>query len=423
MRGALVGAAAIAALASGIVTAMDAGAVEQPGSGFLGYSLSAQASGLQVVEDQPSATTHPEAESEVPQSQVTLVSGPLGYALSSVAWPGALAANAGSLLVLAGAPVPPETAGRLNDPVRAETRTGGPASVENHDVPGAVMRASVVPGKVAADAVVDGGEAGRTASFGTTTTGSGAALATRSATTTADSTTKDLILAGGAVTIGSVVSHATASTDGVTATAAGRTVVNDLRVAGVPVTVDEHGITVASTSTPVDAGVVQQAVAQLGMSLLLSQPSSARNGGAVAYDAGSLILVWRPPGWGGTITVLLGGARVSVAANPADPVPAADDPGTTEPPATVGSPTGWLPVVPGVTGGVPPMSGPGQPASVVPAAVPVAAPALLVGHDAPASSYALAVLAALLLLGAMLRLPPIALVAPAAVACHTRRSP
>jgi hypothetical protein len=417
----LVGAAALSVLASGVVSALGASAVEQPGSGFLGYSLSAQASGLQVVEDEPLATTHPEAESEVPQSRANMVSGPLGYALSSVAWPGALAADIGSVLILAGAPVPPDTARKLNDPVRAETRTGGPASVENDSVPGAVMRATVTPGKVAADAVVDGGEAGRTGSFGTTTTRSTTVLATSSATTTADSRTKDISLAGGVVTVGSVVSQANATSDGRTATAGGRTVVTGLRIAGVPVTVDDRGITVASSTTPVDAGVVEQAMTRIGMTLLLSAPSSSKSGGAVSYDAGSLIVVWKPPGWGGTITVLLGGSRVSVAANPGGAVSRAAGRGTAAPPATTGGPPGSLAAVPGVVGGpLPAVSVGRQAAPGVPVGVPAAAPALLVGHSAPASSYALAVLAAALLLGALLRLPPLVLVAPAAATCTTR---
>ena len=131
-------------LGSGVLSAVGAGASEQPGSGLLGYTLSAQSSGLQVIEDRPDATTHPEGDGEVPQSVATLVSGPVGYALSSVAWPGALAGNAGSLLVLAGVPLPPDVAAALNDPVRAETRTGGPSDVRNDEVNGASMHASVV---------------------------------------------------------------------------------------------------------------------------------------------------------------------------------------------------------------------------------------------------------------------------------------
>jgi hypothetical protein len=413
----LVAAAALCVLGSGLA-AVTAHASEQPGSDFLGYTLTAQAAGLQVVEDEPSATTHPEAESEVPQSQVSLVSGPVGYALSSVAWPGALAANAGSLLLLAGAPVPPDVAGNLNDPVRAETRTGGPASVENTDVPGAVMRADVVPGKVSATTVLDGGTAGQTAGFGATTTSSTAALATAKATTTADSTTRDVSLAGGALTLGSLVSHATASTDGRTATGSGSTLVGDLRIAGVPVTVDQHGVTVASNTTPADASAVQGALTQLGMTVLLSKPSVSRSGGAISYDAGSLIVDWFPPGWGGRITVLLGGARVSASANPADapPVPPS---GTTVPPVAGPGGTGSVPGVPGgdvTPTTLPPAQDTGSPA--VPR--PVTEAALLQGHRAPASSYALAVVAALLLLGALLRFPPLVLVPPATAVCDTR---
>jgi hypothetical protein len=408
-------------LGSGVLSAVGAGASEQPGSGLLGYTLSAQSSGLQVIEDRPDATTHPEGDGEVPQSVATLVSGPVGYALSSIAWPGALAGNAGSLLVLAGVPLPPDVAAALNDPVRAETRTGGQSDVRNDEVNGASMHASVVPGKVVADATVDGGEQGRTAGLGSTATKSVVTLATSDATTTADSTAKDLSLAAGVVTIGSVVSHATAKTDGRTATASGTTVVNDLRVAGIPVTVDEHGVTVGPQSSPVDAAAVEQAMQQLGMTLLLSKPSTTRSGGSVSYDAGSLIMVWTPPNAPTTITVLLGGSRVSASANPADPAVA--PPGTTAPPVTSPGGTGQLPVVPGspiTPVDVPPATGGTPQSPVVPGAQPLAEAPLLVGHSAPASSYLLAGLAALLLLGALLRFPSMVLVPPAAATC-TRR--
>jgi len=419
-RASLVGAATACVLSSGVLTALHARATEPPGSGFLGYTLSAQASGLQVVEDEPSATTHPEAESEVPQTQVSLVSGPVGYALSSVAWPGALAANAGSLLLLAGAPVPQDVAHQLNDPVRAETRTGGPASVENSSVPGAVMRAGVVPGRATADAVLDGGDAGRTAGFGATTARSTAVLGTDTATTTADSTTKDVSLAAGVVTLDSLVSHATATTDGRRSTASGTTTVNDLRVAGVPVTVDSRGITLASSTTPADASAVQEAVTQLGMTVLLSQPSMSRSGGSVSYDSGSLIVVWTPPGWGGTITVLLGGSRVSASASPADALPPSV--GTSVPPDGGGrdpAPVGGLSGGPAAASPLPATGG-----TVVapPATAQLSAPALVSARRPPGSSYALAVLGAALLLGALLRLPPLVLVPPAAATCSPRRT-
>lgn len=422
-REVLLGAAALSLAASGLLT-VQASAAATPGEGFLGYTLTAQAAGLQVVEDEPSANSHPEAETEVPQSQVRMVSGPLGYALSSIAWPGALAANAGALLLLAGAPVPAEQAALLNDPVRAETRTGGPAAVSNDSVPGTAMHAAVDPARVAADASVDGGTAGATVGFGTTSTRSTAVLGATTATTTADSAVKDLSLAGGTVTVGSLVSHATASTDGRVATGVGTTTAVGVEVAGVPVTVDDRGITVAGTATPVDAAAVEQAVAALGLQLVLSRPSSVRQGGAISYDAGSLVATWTPQGTPNTVTVVLGGARVTASANPVDgPSPTTPDlpdvPVALPPPAAGSGPvTGLLP-----GGAAVPVTGAGATAVPVTTDPPARAAGFApvpAGETAPASAVALCVLAALLLLAGLLRLPGLALVPAAATACPDR---
>jgi hypothetical protein len=425
-RPALVGAAVLCFATAGLLQSVAADATSAPGAAFLGYTLRAQGSGLQLTEDEPTATSHPEAEGEVPHSQVSLVSGPVGYALSSVAWPGALVANAGSLLVLAGAPVPPDVAQQLNDPVRAETRTGGPSSVTNDSVPGAVMHASVAPGKAAADSFVDGGEAGTTTGFGKTSTSSSAVLAASSATTTADSAAKDVSLAGGVVTLRSVVSHATATTDGEVATASGSTVVSGLEVAGVPVTVDDHGVTVNGTTTPVDptlAETVNTALSQLNMRIALSSPSSSRQDGSVSYDAGSLIVSWTPPQSANLFTAALGGARVLAAASPTDPAAQGE-------PAPPGTPSG----VPGGSGGdvgapapLPALGGPPATGTADPpvAAAPAGAPApgpLLSGTTTPASTITLCVLGALLLLGGLLRVPSTVLVPAPNRACPSGRS-
>ncbi len=417
-REVLVGAAALSVAASGVLT-VQASADPAPGEAFLGYTLTAQAAGLQVVEDQPAATTHPEAEAEVPQSQVSLLSGPVGYALSSVAWPGALVANVGSVLVLSGGP---EQAGQVSDPVRAETRTGGPGSVSNDSVPGATMHAEVGAAKVAATAIVDGGAAGGTAALGTTTSRSSASLGDDTATSTADSTAKDLSLADGVVTIASLVSHATATTDGRTGTGSGATTVTGMRLADVPVTVDEHGVSVAGSATPVDVSAVDSAMAGLGMHVVLSRPSSASSDGAVSYDAGSLVITWTPPGAVNTVTVVLGGARVTAAATRADAavVTAVPAGGAVVAPAAPG--TGQA-VGPGASGPVVPASGPGTttPDLAGPAAPTKASFApLLAGEHPPRSAVALCGLAALLLLGALLRLPGFVLVPAAAADCPDR---
>src|SRR5438445_7018834 len=141
----------IACLSSGLLCLAAAGvglgigagparADDGPGSGFGSFSLLATAPGTQWTYDFPTANGHPQFEAEVPHSVAQLQSGPQGYGLATLAWPGALAGNAGTTSQLVNLPVPPDYAGNLNDPVRAEARTGtGPPTVTNNPYPGLVM--------------------------------------------------------------------------------------------------------------------------------------------------------------------------------------------------------------------------------------------------------------------------------------------
>jgi hypothetical protein len=427
----LCGAAAVLASAALGSSSQPAHALDAPGSGFFGYTLLAQGSGMQMTEDEPSANSHPEADSEVPYSQVSLTSGPVGYALSSAAWPGALAANAGSLILLVNSGAPSQVK-MLNDPVRAEARTGGETStVTNDSVPGVTMTATVLPGKVSAASVIDGGQAGTTVGFGTTTSKSSAVLSAASATTTADSAVKDISLASGVVTIGSVVSHATGTTNGTVVSGAGRTVVTGLKVANVPVSVDDKGVTVASSSSPIDpvaVDTVNSALASMNLRIALSKPSSARSGGSISYDAGSLVVYWAPPGSSNVFTAALGGARVVAAATKSDlyggNVPPAFPP--VNPPVAVGPGTGGT----GIGSAPLPPTQPVVNPPVNPPAVAAPGPAtgsllepLASGTTAPALSVTLAVLGALLLLAGLWRAPFLVLVSPAAARCPLEEIP
>ena len=397
-----------------------ASAADHPGSGFFGYTLTAQSQALQMTEDEPSANSHPEAEADIPQSQVSLTSGPVGYALSSVAWPGALLGNAGSLILLV-QPSAPGQVSALNDPVRAEARTGSAQhSSTNDSVPGAHMAADATPAKTTADARVDGGAAGALVGFGTTSSASTATLATQTATVTADSAAKDVSLAGGVVKIASVVSHADAFTDGVSARAKGATTVNGMTVAGVPVTVDDHGVTVSTQHgavPPEAAATVNAALTSLGMTIALSAPTQSREGGTISYDAGSLLLLWKPPGSVNVFTASLGGSRVLAGASRSSsyqplPLPSGVPPIVQPQPPVVGQP-GAEPAL------TLPGSSPVVPAPAAPTTAPAAIPLepLASGTPAPTWAVVLTLMGAGLLLGGLWQVPGLVLVEPRPVRC------
>ena len=60
------------------------------------FSLTATAPGVEVSEDRPDATTHPEGEGSVQHTSTLLATGGTGNGLSTVFWPGPLISNAGS---------------------------------------------------------------------------------------------------------------------------------------------------------------------------------------------------------------------------------------------------------------------------------------------------------------------------------------
>ena len=305
-------------LAGSLATAVGVAAQEAPGSGLGSFALSASAPGINVrFEEGGYCGPGPTAgcEGVVPAAVSTLGNGPIGYGLASIAWPGAVAGNAGSVIVVGGGP--PE-ASQLNSPVRAEARTGQePTTTTNTDYPGATMTASAAATEVTALAetstttVPGAGKAGSIS--GTSRT---AVTGTSTAVATAQSRITDLELAAGVLKIKSITSTAEGTTDAKTATATGTTTVSGATVAGVPVSIDERGITVQTQSAPVNGiatEAVNQAVANAGMTVAVSSPIVTQDGGSVVYSAGSLVISWEPQD-GYRASVILGGASVSLAA-------------------------------------------------------------------------------------------------------------
>src|SRR5947208_5905224 len=89
------------------------------------YSVIASAPGLEFTEDEPSAQAHPEGQGDVPYTTSLLAGGGLGYALSTIAWPGAYGGNAGGLILVA----LPSTIGPVPrpDPVTDAVQTLSPS--------------------------------------------------------------------------------------------------------------------------------------------------------------------------------------------------------------------------------------------------------------------------------------------------------
>lgn len=323
-----------------------AAAANEPGSAFQALSLRATSGGQQFYADNLAATAPGSAAGGVPWATADLGRSS-SHALASVAWPGALAGNAGSLLLLLGgspcvpgddpvthqpipvvgglcdeaAPIPQQVMDQyhyLNTPVRAEAQypTNPTAS---QTVPGASMEAATTASSAVSAAMVGGGYSSDEVSFGTSRSLSQLEMTgPRSATSVASSYLKDLKLAGGVLSIDSVASRAVATTTGDTATASGGTTISGLEVGGIPVAVDGSGVHAAGNDVP--AGTATEAVksilANAGVQLYATSPTKQVAGGSGSYRAGSLVVVMDVDQAGpkDDVVVVIGGAEASASA-------------------------------------------------------------------------------------------------------------
>jgi hypothetical protein len=335
---------ALAVMAIAVAGATAARADDGPGSGFQSFGLSAVASGQRILADTIAGQAAGTADTGVPESEASMTSS-TGHALASVAWPSALAGNAGSLLALLGpfpctpAQIPiqpicspiPIPAGvqalypYLNDPIRAEAQYPVHPS-DDASLPGLTMTARTQSSEVAADALIGGALASGLERIGTTRATSTLRV-TGPATAVADarSTIADIDLLAGQLTVGSITSTAHAETNGTVAKSSGVTTIHDMKIAGIPVTVDDKGVhvsgNVADVLSPAVAAV-NQVLANFGAKLFVTKPTQTVKGAATTFDAGSLILNFFPPGAPGGVVFVFGGAAVTAGATLPYEVPA-----------------------------------------------------------------------------------------------------
>jgi hypothetical protein len=420
-------------MASAVVVPTVAAADDEPGSGFGSYNLAANAPVEQVrftdgdkCGGSPGGTGG--CEGVVPEAVSTLRKGPIGYALSSVAWPGVLAGNLGSIVVVSGGP---KEASALNSPVRAEARNGsGPDTVTNTQYPGMTMVATAKDDVVSAAADIAQSTNNQAGTFNNSSSKTKVALT--SATTgiaEAYSHADGISLAGGVVTIGSVTSTAKGTTDGAKASATGSTLVKDVKIAGVPVTIDERGVTVNGNNVPLNkaaSDAVNAAITNAGMSIAVSLPTGKPDRGNITYTAGSLVFVWKTPG--GSFTAILGGATVQLAAiqgsgfnlDLGDPTAPITDP---PPPFSAGSAgsagTAGTPGAPPVLGGQAPAAPAVAPAQIA----PVLAGRKLPLPEAPSPAYAVLGLLGVGLLAVGMRQLPDRVLAARATTCVLGETP
>lgn len=302
-----------------------AGAAVVSDGAVLSYSVTVQAPLLQITEDEPTSTFHPEGEGDLGYSFASL--DPSGeHALSSWIWPGSAAGNAGTLLEVLGVA---SGQSELNDPVRAEATSGTSQTQQSTTAPtGTEMSATVQPPSPgdqysSSKAAVAAADLGAPLSVAASTSSSTIRFDSASSLLKGEATSAlhDVQLDGGLISIASVTSHATATSDnGATPVMTGSTVIQGLTIAGQSAYVDGSGVHLGTPSSPAGPAVqdaVNAALQSAGMQVYSTTPAKVTIGEIDYYDASSLLFYWAPPGdtSNNSFTASVGGAAVSMAAD------------------------------------------------------------------------------------------------------------
>jgi hypothetical protein len=232
--------------------------------------------------------------------------GPSGTATASSLYPGQVVANAGPELALLvpGAPLPPAPVW----PVQATSEYPQAPNSGSTDQPGVNMDATSTTNGNTATATL-GDDASTAGSNGADPTqqapsSSGNPLAgssviigignmsatsssqapAASANSQASATDAGISILAGFITIGSVTSTATATSDGTNGKVTGSTQVQNMDIAGEQVSVDANGISAAGQSTPlaIPISTINGDLSQLGISISLTNPTDTVNGPSAA---------------------------------------------------------------------------------------------------------------------------------------------
>lgn len=215
-----------------------------------------------------------------PDALATITSGPSTFARASAADPGDLLANPGALLALASSDYQPGTVPPYPYRVSATSGVGEP-SAESNPAPGLNARVDAEANGSSAQSTMPALAAPAVATAGSIS--SNATTATDGSTVTVHARVEvsnfNLL---GILTIDSIVSDVTATSDGTTTNLTGNTIATGAAVAGQPVTIDASGV--HSGPTPQDAkpllgpvvgsggGSVDQILSNAGIHVTLAGP-------------------------------------------------------------------------------------------------------------------------------------------------------
>jgi len=216
---------------------------DDPGLG--GYTLLARGAAIEYTYASPGLLPTGDIIFQVamPESLASLTSGPTGYALSSLAWPGPLLADLGVIVEQSTAEDQRPPFRIPAYPVRAEAfNPQGPTEARSELVPGARMRAfsegavSEAEGNFTGLAIPLLFDIGGVTSEATSLVENGIAI------TRSRSELSSVSILAGLIQIESIITELEATSDGVEATATGSTTATGVTFAGLAARLDEDGL-------------------------------------------------------------------------------------------------------------------------------------------------------------------------------------
>jgi hypothetical protein len=267
-----------------------------------GFQLKATGAGFRTTYAQPNFPLVPELN--VGYSTTSYGDGPTGTSTASTLWPGQVAANAGSQLPLLLQPIFGSNTPNVAAPpwpLQASTNFPEGPFTATQDGAGANQ-----------EATSSAGESAASTSFGTAS-GPGAAipsaivsvqslgssvLSTVTATGVAESKATSAVhavnIANGLITVGTVSSTQTATSDGTIGKVDGSSVVSGVSVAGQPVTVDSTGVHAGGQTADVLSPLlppVGQLLQTLGISMKVTKPLDTVSGPSAEREASGLTVI------------------------------------------------------------------------------------------------------------------------------------
>lgn len=183
----------------------------------------------------------------LPETLARFASGPSGYGLASLAYPGGIVANFGSLVAQAGGPgeqVPPY-------PIKAEAfYPAGPTEADASQPGGVAQKVTTGDLGVQVDASFPALDAPPVVAVGSLTSASRAAVEGTLAVSRSRVVLGDVSILGGLITIDSLVTDLVAVHDGTTGSTAGGTTASGVRFLGLDASLTDAGLILEPAPTP-----------------------------------------------------------------------------------------------------------------------------------------------------------------------------